>query len=572
MQPAALRSLRLTPGPADGRGTERRRRRAIAGALLSIIFLALGASAAGAADTAACRDVAAGVPAAADGACNGTDAVRDVVAPAAAAVTTASEDAAIDPGPVAVGQTGATQTGDSAAEGSDAPATKPSANGDAPATGRNDAPAKSPGNDPQGGQATSEYPTDPGKADDGQAGAKDKGGAKNDAGDRGSTRNPPRNGGDRPTNTNDLPSRPTDNGNGNGNGKVDGGSDADGSSGNASDRPTQPTADTPGTDKPNTSNPSPATGTAGSGNGGSSQDPVTRPNGGGGKGTDGAPTVSGTGIDDVLTGMTGTNAATNSAKGKGTDNTAGNGATADDKTDPVASSGTDRSGPVAAPAGEAAPSAVATAPRFAGVPTPVAMASSEASGVAVLAHASAHVRRTARGSHPLVTVPATGPVNVADQTLVGVRTDSPGFAGDGRPLFAHGPTPFDALRPDRWVRERGAAQPAPEPVQASSNFLRAAAAASGADADSGHHAGSRPTAAHVPHGGGGLPEPTPFAPPGRGAVGGASGAPGATAGSAVTCAILVGFLLLTCPPLRRFRLLPVAAAPAGFPLLQQRPG
>ena len=111
-----------------------------------------------------------------------------------------------------------------------------------------------------------------------------------------------------------------------------------------------------------------------------------------------------------------------------------------------------------------------------------------------------------------------------------------------------------------------------EPAQPASDFFRAAATPADADADSRRHAGSRPTAAHVPHGGGGLPEPTPFGPPGRGAVGGASGAPGATAGSAVTCAILVGILLLTCPPLRRFRLLPVAAAPAGFPLLQQRPG
>jgi hypothetical protein len=71
-----------------------------------------------------------------------------------------------------------------------------------------------------------------------------------------------------------------------------------------------------------------------------------------------------------------------------------------------------------------------------------------------------------------------------------------------------------------------------------------------------------------------LPAPsTPFGPPGRGVVGSASGTSAASATAGVTCALLLGFvLLLATPPLRRHRILAVMALPAGFTPLQQRPG
>jgi hypothetical protein len=71
-----------------------------------------------------------------------------------------------------------------------------------------------------------------------------------------------------------------------------------------------------------------------------------------------------------------------------------------------------------------------------------------------------------------------------------------------------------------------------------------------------------------------LPAPsTPFGPPGRGVVGSASGTSAAGATAGVTCALLMGFvLLLATPPLRRHRMLAVMALPAGFTPLQQRPG
>jgi len=72
-----------------------------------------------------------------------------------------------------------------------------------------------------------------------------------------------------------------------------------------------------------------------------------------------------------------------------------------------------------------------------------------------------------------------------------------------------------------------------------------------------------------PHG---LPMPTPFGPPGRGAVAGAGSGLSAAAGSTVAAAILLAALLLFSQPLRRFRLMPVMPGPVGFASLQQRPG
>jgi hypothetical protein len=71
----------------------------------------------------------------------------------------------------------------------------------------------------------------------------------------------------------------------------------------------------------------------------------------------------------------------------------------------------------------------------------------------------------------------------------------------------------------------------------------------------------------------GLPAPTPFGPPGRGAVAGAGAGSGVAAGSGAVAAILVaGLLLVYLQPLRRFRLMPVMPGPVGFASLQQRPG
>jgi hypothetical protein len=68
-----------------------------------------------------------------------------------------------------------------------------------------------------------------------------------------------------------------------------------------------------------------------------------------------------------------------------------------------------------------------------------------------------------------------------------------------------------------------------------------------------------------------LPVPSPFGPPGRGAVA-ASGIAGAAAGSGAVCAVLIGLLLVSLQPLRCFRLMPVAVGRAGFTSFQQRPG
>jgi hypothetical protein len=71
----------------------------------------------------------------------------------------------------------------------------------------------------------------------------------------------------------------------------------------------------------------------------------------------------------------------------------------------------------------------------------------------------------------------------------------------------------------------------------------------------------------------GLPAPTPFGPPGRGAVAGAGSGSSAAAGSGVVAAILVaGLLLVYFQPLRRLRLMPVMPGPVGYASLQQRPG
>jgi hypothetical protein len=68
-----------------------------------------------------------------------------------------------------------------------------------------------------------------------------------------------------------------------------------------------------------------------------------------------------------------------------------------------------------------------------------------------------------------------------------------------------------------------------------------------------------------------LPVPSPFGPPGRGAVA-ASAIAGAAAGSGAVCAVLIGLLLVSLQPLRCFRLMPVAVGRAGFTSFQQRPG
>jgi hypothetical protein len=72
----------------------------------------------------------------------------------------------------------------------------------------------------------------------------------------------------------------------------------------------------------------------------------------------------------------------------------------------------------------------------------------------------------------------------------------------------------------------------------------------------------------------GLPSPaTPFGPPGRGVVAGASGVASASATTGMVAALLAGFiLLLAASPLRRHRLLEVVAMPVGFAPLLQRPG
>ena len=85
-------------------------------------------------------------------------------------------------------------------------------------------------------------------------------------------------------------------------------------------------------------------------------------------------------------------------------------------------------------------------------------------------------------------------------------------------------------------------------------------------------AGARPARSASTDGRHGLPMPTPFGPPGRGAVAGAGSGPSAAAGSSVAAALLLGGLLLFSQPLRRFRLMPVMPGPVGFASLQQRPG
>jgi hypothetical protein len=87
------------------------------------------------------------------------------------------------------------------------------------------------------------------------------------------------------------------------------------------------------------------------------------------------------------------------------------------------------------------------------------------------------------------------------------------------------------------------------------------------------HDGRPARSAPSSDGRGGLPVPSPFGPPGRGSVAGASGVASAAAGSGAVSAILVaGLLLLGLSQLRRFRLAPVLAGPVGFVSLQQRPG
>jgi len=101
---------------------------------------------------------------------------------------------------------------------------------------------------------------------------------------------------------------------------------------------------------------------------------------------------------------------------------------------------------------------------------------------------------------------------------------------------------------------------------------RAVPSGSRSMAASTSRAGARPARSAATGGPHGLPMPTPFGPPGRGAVAGAGSGSSAAAGSSVAAAILLAGLLLFSQPLRRFRLMPVMPGPVGFASLQQRPG
>ena len=103
------------------------------------------------------------------------------------------------------------------------------------------------------------------------------------------------------------------------------------------------------------------------------------------------------------------------------------------------------------------------------------------------------------------------------------------------------------------------------PVPASTSVVRS-------DATSTRSAAQRAQRPAASTGGHWLPVPSPFGPPGRDVVAAGSGISSSAAGSGAVCAILVGLLLLSLQPLRRFRLLPAAVGPAGYSSLQQRPG
>jgi hypothetical protein len=179
-------------------------------------------------------------------------------------------------------------------------------------------------------------------------------------------------------------------------------------------------------------------------------------------------------------------------------------------------------------------------------------------------------RGVGRGSYANVTVWPTAPVTITEQARRGLsvhRTHAGGHAHS-----AHGSVAPGVLSPTSSAADAAGITapwtgPVTAPADTRSSLLRAAdrrASAGAAGAPTAHQGGT----------GGSAPNPqTPFGPPGRGVVGGSSGAPGGAAATGVVCAILTGFLLLAvCPPLRRIRLAPVMAGPEGFLSLQQRPG
>jgi hypothetical protein len=212
---------------------------------------------------------------------------------------------------------------------------------------------------------------------------------------------------------------------------------------------------------------------------------------------------------------------------------------------------TDAPSPAATPQAPVVPDAT-----VAGIPAPARP---------VVAH-----RGVGRGSFAAVTVWPTAPVSITDQARRGLsisRAHRHGHSGSAHESAGPGvlsPASSSAGltgTPAPWTG------PVTAPAATQSGLLRATerrASAGAADAPTAHQGGS----------GGPAPQPqTPFGPPGRGVVGGGSGAPGGAAATGVVCAILTGFLLLAvCPPLRRFRLAPVMAGPEGFISLQQRPG
>jgi hypothetical protein len=137
------------------------------------------------------------------------------------------------------------------------------------------------------------------------------------------------------------------------------------------------------------------------------------------------------------------------------------------------------------------------------------------------------------------------------------------FKPDSPAPFARGELAPHASAPFPWL-DTGRSYATP-------NVLRSTPA----HTPSARRAGDHPATSGVSRGGGSQPirSPlSPFGPPGRGAVSGSSGASGATGGSALWCAVLVGFLVFSVQPLRRHRVVLVAAGPVGFSPLQQRPG
>jgi hypothetical protein len=169
-----------------------------------------------------------------------------------------------------------------------------------------------------------------------------------------------------------------------------------------------------------------------------------------------------------------------------------------------------------------------------------------------------------------VTVWPTAPVTITEQARRGLSIGRAHHAA-GHTRSAHESAAPGVLSPTSSSADSAGVPawtaPATAPADTRSGLLRTAerrASAGAAGAPTAHQGGS----------GGPAPQPqTPFGPPGRGFVGGSSGAPGGAAATGVVCAILTGFLLLAvCPPLRRFRLAPVMAGPEGFFSLQQRPG